>query len=246
MVLVTLLIVLLSVELGYRLGRHRFRDPKHETEGPVGGMVGAALGLLALLLAFTFGLAASRFDARKMVLLEESNAIGTAYLRADLIPEPHRARVRDLLREYVDIRLKAAQSGDAAYAMQRSGELHGLLWEQVVAVGGNGGNITASLFIQSINEVIDIHAKRVMLSIRNRIPATIWCVLFGIGILALGTMGYHAGLSGTRRSPGFLIVVVAFVATLWLTLDLDRPQEGMLRVSQQSMIDLRESMNETP
>jgi len=241
----TFLLVLLAVELGFRLGRRRFNRPEHETEGPVGAMVGATLGLLALLMAFTFSLAASRFDARRMVLLDESNAIGTAYLRADLIPEPHRTAVRDLLREYVDMRLEAARSLDASRTLTRSAELHTLIWEHVAAVGrDNPGSITAGLFVQSINDVIDLHAKRAMLALRNRIPSSIWYVLYGIAIMSLGTMGYHAGLAGTRRSPGSLIVCAAFTAVMWLTLDLDRPQQGMFRVSQQPMIELRESMVE--
>src|SRR5262245_56224072 len=93
--LITVAVVLLSVEGGYRLGRYRCRRPDPEKESSVGSMVGGTLGLLAFLLAFTFGLAASRFDARRLVLLDEVNAIGKAYLRADFLPEPRRKQVRD-------------------------------------------------------------------------------------------------------------------------------------------------------
>src|SRR6201997_1632522 len=106
-----LLVVLLSVEFGYRLGK--YRRSQQEKEAPVGTMVGATLGLLAFILAFTFGLAAARFDARRQVLLDEANAIGTTYLRAGMLPE-RGEQMRALLRDYVGVRLDAVRSGGVA------------------------------------------------------------------------------------------------------------------------------------
>jgi hypothetical protein len=97
----TMLLVLLFIEGGYRLGRYRLTRSEHEKEAPVGAMVAALLGLLAFILAFTFGLAAQRFDTRRQVLLDEANAIGTTYLRAAMLPE-RGDEIRALLREYVD------------------------------------------------------------------------------------------------------------------------------------------------
>src|SRR5688572_12066502 len=97
------LIVIFADEFGYRVGQFRRRRAKQEKEAPVGAMVGATLGLLAFLLAFTFGMAANRFESRREVLLNESNAIGTTWLRAAFLPEAHRDEVRKLLREYVDV-----------------------------------------------------------------------------------------------------------------------------------------------
>src|SRR4029450_7972437 len=85
--LAILILVLLSVEGGYRLGKYRRSRSEEEKEAPVGAMAGATLGLLAFILAFTFGLAAARFDTRRQLLLDEANAIGTAYLRAGMLPE---------------------------------------------------------------------------------------------------------------------------------------------------------------
>src|SRR5262245_30311477 len=124
----TLLIVLLSVECGYRLGKYRHKLSDIEKEAPVGAMVGATLGLLAFLLAFTFGLAASRFDARKEVLLDEVNAIGTAYLRAEMLPEGSE-EVRKLLRDYVDTRLEAVRTQKILEGIQQSEKLQGQLWK---------------------------------------------------------------------------------------------------------------------
>src|SRR5215813_6547607 len=114
-----LLVVLLSVECGYRLGAYRRRRREEEKEAPLGTMVGAELGLLAFILAFTFGLAAARFDTRRQVLLDEANAIGTTYLRAGMLPE-RSEEIRRLLRGYVGVRLDAVRSGNVAEGIRRS------------------------------------------------------------------------------------------------------------------------------
>jgi hypothetical protein len=241
----TLLLVLLSVEAGYRFGRYRRGRSEKEKEAPIGEMVGAMLGLLAFMLAFTFGLAAARFDSRRQALLDETNAIGTSYLRAGLLPEPYRTEVRKLLREYVEVRLEAVRSGDVKPAVRRSEELHGLLWAQATAVGEkNPGSIVVGLFIQSLNEVIDLHSKRVTVGLRNRIPGTIWAALYAVAVLAVAAMGYHGGLAGAGRSLAILAVAFTFSVVLWVIADLDRPMEGWLEVSPQAMIDLRNSMTE--
>src|SRR6476661_10181406 len=101
--------MLLADEFGYRVGKMRFHLAGHEKEPTVGGIVAAELGLLAFLLAFTFGLAGSRFEARREALLNEANAIGTTYLRSKMLPEPQRGEVQKLLREYVDVRITAPE-----------------------------------------------------------------------------------------------------------------------------------------
>ena len=143
---VILLIVLLSVEFGYRLGKYRRRQHETEKEAPLGTMVGATLGLLAFILAFTFGLAASRFDNRRQLLLDEANAIGTTYLRAGMIPE-RREQVRDLLREYVAARLDAVQPGKLGTGIRRSEDIQQKLWTEAETVGGkNQNSIVVGLF----------------------------------------------------------------------------------------------------
>ena len=106
--IITAAIVLLSAEAGWRLGNYRRQLPQHEKDAPVGAVVGATLGLLAFLLAFTFGMAASRYDTRKQLVLQEANAIGTTYLRAEMLPEPQRSEIRNLLREYAAQRVGAS------------------------------------------------------------------------------------------------------------------------------------------
>ena len=238
-----LLVVLCSVEFGYRLGRYRRSRREEEKEAPLGTMVGATLGLLAFILAFTFGLAASRFDNRRQVLLDEANAIGTTYLRAGILPE-HGEQIRGLLREYVSVRLDAVRSGNIAEGIRRSEDIQQKVWTEAETVGNkNPNSIVVGLFVQSLNEMIDLHAKRLQTGVRSRIPAAIWLGLFAVASLSLATMGYHAGLSGTRRSLAILAVAVTFSVVIELIADLDRPFEGVLRVSQQALLDVQRSMN---
>jgi len=237
-----LLLVLISVEAGYRLGQYRRSRSEKELEAPIGAMVGATLGLLAFLLAFTFGAAADRFDKRKQVLLDEANAIGTAYLRAGMLPD-RRQEVRALLREYVDTRLQAVQTGKIADGIRRSEQLQDQLWAQAVFLGERSpASIVVGLFVQSLNEVIDIHAKRVTVAVRNRIPGAIWLALLSVAVIALAAMGYHVGIAGASRSLAQVAVALTFSVVIGLIADLDRPQEGTLTVSQQALVDLRQSM----
>jgi hypothetical protein len=240
----TVAVVLLAIEVGYRLGLARGKAATHEKEAPVGAMVGATLGLLAFLLAFTFGLAANLFQAKREVLLDEANAIGTAYLRADFLPAQRSQTVRSLLREYVDVRLAAAETGDIDAAIGRSEQIHTLLWAEASAsVGAEPSSMAVGLFVQALNDVIDLHSKRIMVAVRSRIPGPIWLALYCVAFLALGAMGYHSGLAGTSRSFAVIAVALAFSAVISLVRDLDTAREGVLRVSQQTMVDLRNSIN---
>jgi hypothetical protein len=176
------------------------------------------------------------------VLLDEANAIGTTYLRAGMLTD-RREEIRALLRDYVNSRLEAVRSGNIAEGIRRSEHLQDQLWAQAVTVGeANPTSIVVGLFVQSLKEVIDLHSKRVTTGLRNRIPSAIWVALFAVVVLSLGAMAYHAGLAGTSRSLAVLAVACPFSAVIGLIADLDRPQEGVLKVSQQALIDLQHSM----
>jgi hypothetical protein len=245
--LLAALLLWVALELGYRTGRWRHARTPDEKEQPVGAMVASILGLLALVLAFTFSLAASRFEARRQTVLQEANAIGTTYLRARLLPEPQRSEVARLLREYVNVRIRGVEEGNLDEALSRSEELHELLWLQTSeAVEKDRGSIITGVFIQSLNNLIDLHAERILVGLRSRIPLVIWAGLFGLALLGLVAVGYQCGLSGTRRSPAMMVLVLSFAVVLALIADLDRAREGMLKVSQQAMVDVQRSMEVSP
>ena len=236
---------LIAVEVGFRIGRYRRSRREGDQKSQVGSVMGASLGLLAFFLAFTFGMAGSRFDERKKLVLEEANTIGTTYLRAELLPEPHRSGIQSLLREYVEVRAGIADGGldGVQRGIARSEELHQLLWSQTVVLAEKNASPITGLFIQSLNDMIDLHAKRVTVGLRNRIPASIWVTLYFIAFLSMALMGYHAGLTGTRSLTANLAIVFAFSAVMVLITDLERPEQKLFNVSQQAMIELKSQLS---
>ena len=239
---ITIGIALLSVETGRRLAHYRSQRSAEEKEAPVGGMVGGTLGLLAFMLAFTFGLASTRFEARRQILLTEANAIGTCYLRAALLAEPMRTEAQNLLREYVDVRLEAVQPGKLEQGMAKSEEVQKRLWGVAVTTAEKERSAITSLFIQSLNQVIDVHATRLMAGVRSRVPGIIWIVLYMLLILVMVMLGYQSGLAKSRRSIAVLALIIGFSSVFYLIADLDRPGQGMLQTSQEAMTDLRRNM----
>lgn len=243
----TLVVGLISFEAGCRVGRRWRRRSEPEQEIVVRGLVTGMLGLEAFMLAFTFGAAASHFDARRQALLDEANAIRTAYLRADLLPEPYRSESRNLLREYVDIRLEGVRSGKIEQAVARSEELHDQFWLQATASREKAPNPAFAIqFIQSVNEVISQHTRRVIAGFEFRIPNVVWVVLYAITSLAAASIGYHSGLTGRSRPIVAIALILAFSAVILLIEDLDRPLYGILEVSQRAMVDLQRTMNGQP
>lgn len=244
MFVATMALTSLSYECGFRAGRWRSLRPAHEVEVVVRSMVAAMLGLLTFILAFTFWLAATHFDAVRQSLLNEATVVKTAYLRADLLPEPHRTEIRNLLREYVDVRVEGVRSGKLQEAVARSEEIHRQLWSQAVTAREKSSSpIFAGYFIQSLNDVIALHTRRVTAGLEFRIPGTIWVVLYVIITLAAASVGCHGGLTKTSRP----LVAVAFVLIISVVMnliaDLDRPGKGALRVRQRALVDLQRVMN---
>jgi hypothetical protein len=230
------------VEGGYRLGS-RARRSEENGDTPLGEMVAATLGLLAFLLAFTFSLAASRYDVRRQLLLDEANAIGTTWLRAGLLPDSGK-EIRALLLQYTDVRI-AAPRGNLHESILLSEQLQGKLWERVTPLAQRGENaVIVALFIESLNELIDLHAKRLTASVRNRIPPAIWAGLYCVTVLSFAALGYHAGLVRTRRSLAIVPVAFTFAVVIGLIADLDRPVEGLLTVGQEPLIDVLRSMDD--
>jgi hypothetical protein len=231
-------VIMLAVyEGGFRLGRWwQVRTPG-EQEG-TGVLVGSILALLAFLLAVTMGMASDRFDARRAIVLEEADAIGTTYLRAGYLPEPASSRTRELLREYVPLRLVLTAQADATAVVRDSAAIQKELWSlaEEVARTTDKGDLVA-LYIESLNDVIDVHEDRV--TARNaRVPETIVLLLLGGSALSLAMVGYNSGLTRHRSILSAMVLILALGAVLMIVVDLDRPREGFIQVSQQPLIDL--------
>ena len=233
--------MLVSYEIGFRFGGRVHK--RTDASASLGPMVGGLLGMLAFVLAMTFSMAASQHDLRRKSVLEEANAVGTAYLRSDLLDPQYRTEVRKLLREYVDVRLDAATGGDVHAAIVRSVEIHGLLWAQVSAAALAAPSTNTALMVQSTNDVIDMHEKRVTAGLRYRIPGTVWIALSAIAILTMIVLGVQSSLAGRAGLVAVVPLSLAFAALIVLVVDLDRPETGMITVNQQAMVNLQKSMS---
>lgn len=240
----TIGMVYLSIAIGVRLGRRRLLRSAGKLEVS-GALVGATMGLLAFMLAFTFNGAAGRHDARKSLVIEEANAIDRTWMRAGFLGEPYRTEIRGLLRDYVDLRVKAAGDDvDLTEGLRQSDALHDKMWAVALAVGQqNGGSITTGLFVQSLNEMIDVHLKRVTVAVRNRVPVTIWVSLYLLMVVGMLMVGIQVAQSGTRNFVIEAGVAISFSLVLFLIADLDRRQEGFVNVSQQAMTELQTKLS---
>ncbi len=245
----TVALILLSIYGGIFLAHFRSQHSKQGQEVPVSAIVGATTALLAFLLAFTFGLAASRFDAKRAFLLDETNAIGTAFLRTGLIPEPHGAAVRPMLKEYVDIRVELARHPENAKPLiRRSEQLQGLIWLHAEALAKEDlkNPDIISLFVDSLNQMFDLQTKRVTVSVSYRMPLAMWIALVALTILAMLEVGYLLGMFDHANWLLVLMLSMALSTVILLIADLDRSAggSGLIRVELQPMIDLQQKIQE--
>lgn len=231
------------IEVGYRFG-HWWQDrTPDEAEGPTGMIVGSLLALMAFLLAITMGMAADRFDARRGIVLQEANSIGTTYLRAGYLPEPASSEIRNLLREYVPLRIMPDDPVDIGERIARSSALQTELWSIAEDLARNlPESEMIALFIESLNETIDLHETRIVAGVYARVPVTVFLLLLVGSLMTLGMMGYSAGLMQRRGPVTAIVMIVVLGAVITLEVDLDRPRDGFLKVNQQPLIDLREQI----
>jgi hypothetical protein len=240
--------VWVSIELGYVLGRHMHRRSEEEKESPVSAIAGTVLGLLAFILAFTFGIVFNRYDARKELVKQEANAIGTAWLRSDFLPEPDRVESKGLFRDYLGKSLAFVQGRDASperakAAISETQQILDRLWSMAVANARKDMNSdVAALYIESLNEVIDLRALRIAVGLQARMPVAIWVMLFSLTGLGMMSVGYQTGIAGSKRSMARPILAMSFALVIALIVALDRPNSGVIPVSQQSLLDVLSSM----
>lgn len=237
------IVALITSEIGYRHGRWWQDRTPEEREGPTAMIVGSLLALMAFLLAITMGMASDRFDTRRALVLAEANSVGTTYLRAGYLPEPASSEIRNLLREYLPLRIVSSDMPDVRRRMARSNEIHARLWSiaEELARTTPESDVLA-LFIDSLNETIDLHETRVTSGVYARVPATIFILLLLGSMLTLGMVGYNAGLTRRRSPLAAVVMILVLGAVITLVVDLDRPQGGFLKVSQQPLIDLQEQI----
>lgn len=229
-------------EVGYWLGRKEGAQDETFTK-QFGVIRGATFALVAFLIGFSFSGAASRFVDRLDMIVKEANALGTAYLRADVLPQPMRGDLKAALRKYTTDRLElldSLDSGTTALLLSKVGTQHERMWE--VALGGTEGNPQLMrVVLPSLNDVIDLHTTHLSAA-RRHIPTPIMIALLAFAALALALAGFGNGQVG-RRFPILNFAYGFVLATaLWMTIDLDHPRQGTIQASVQPLIDTLASM----
>ena len=241
-------------EIGYRLGAREIgrggetREAKGLSKRDHLGAVQAVVAaLLGLLLAFSVSMAVGRFEDRKAAVVDESNCIGTAYLRVSLLPEPQRTEAQPLFKQYTDVRLELARPDwfleGASGLREKAFDLQRQIWTVgVEAARLDQRAVTTGLFVSSVNEMIDSAGRRDA-GLKNHVPEPVVYIIFLVALACLGIVGYASGLTGGRSLTATLIIAAVVALVVFVILDFDRPYRGVITVSQQSLIDLRNSMD---
>lgn len=248
----TVVLMVAFIEFGFRLGCKAQATAKKAQTSQVRAIMGAGLGLLAFMLAFTFSTAQSHFEARVQSLAEEARIARNAFMQADMMKEPERSQIKQLLKDYVELRSvgtlgdkKAIEQG-LAEGLQLSEQIQKDLWQLAVQADGQKSKKQAaersSMLMASALALTDIHYTRLHSAVMNRIPLTIWMTLYLMAILAMIIMGYQAGLTGKRSPVATITLALAFSAVIILISDLDRPVMSFFEINNQLLVDLNEFM----
>lgn len=241
----TIVMIFLAVEIGHRVSLYQKKRVTSISEASICTVVAATLGLLAFMLTFTFGLAGSRFENRRQLVLEEANAIGKTYLRAGYLDEPERSNIRKLIREYVSLKLTPLSTSDTQSFLEKADRIQDELWDETLVVAKKSPTSPRdALFIQAVSDVIDYHSKRLLEGFISPIPTIIWVALVFLTFVSMISLGYMIGLSGSRNYLATLTLNVGFTCVIYLIADLDRPREGVIRTNLQPIADLQKRMQE--
>src|SRR5262249_42854571 len=209
----------------------------------------SVLAILALLLAFSLVMAVSRFDSRRLLTVEEANAIGTTYWRCRLVPLPEGLELLDLLKEYLDAKVHFFDSGVDLERLQASRErttqLQNEMWTRAVALAKKDPrSIPAGLLLESLNQTFDLENSRWM-ALTVHLPVGVLGVDFLVALLACLLVGYNFGLDGYRDHISTWALVMCVAAVLGVILDLDQPRRGLIQVGARPLIDLQRQLEET-
>jgi hypothetical protein len=240
---------LCMLEIGRRLGVRRLaRDPEG-AKASTGAIDGAVFGLMGLLIAFTFSGAAARFDARRAMIVEEANCIGTAWLRLNLLPTAAQPPLREKFRQYVDARLavfrKIPDLAAAKAELAQAASLQNDIWTQSVAACRDFGSQPATmLLLPALNQMFDIATTRTN-GAQMHPPVIIYAML-GLVVLASSLLaGYGLGVGKIRDWFHGLAFVLVISLAVYVIVDFEFPRVGVIRIHrfEQVLVDLRESMN---
>ena len=244
------MVALLAVacEIGFRAGSRR-RDAPETFRSLMSGIGAAMFTLLALLLGFTLAMAIGRWDARRDVLVDESNAISTLSLRAGLFEQPIRDELRASLREYADARIAMGSAGDDLdvfrAARKKSETLHSRIWSTVERAGTRETSpAKLSSLIAAANELIDIH-ELLLAAVENFLPASLFVLLLGVAAVAIYFLAWSFGAAGHGGRLAVLLLPLLIGTVLFLIMDISRPQRGTFQVGVGTLERVRGGISES-
>jgi hypothetical protein len=238
---VTAVVLWLSFLVGAVL-RKRRSDMAEEERGDYAVLLAAMLTLLGLIIGFTFSMAGTRYDQRKNLEEEEANAIGTEYVRADLLPNDAAEKVRGLLRRYLDQRiLFYTYRGDQLREINATtAKLQAELWEAVKTPADTNRGAVEALTVSGMNDVLNSQGYT-QAAWRNRIPIGAWCLMWAIAICCHLMIGFYMRPKDPK-SIRFIMPIVIAVAFLYIA-DIDAPRRGIITVHPQNLISLADSLH---
>jgi hypothetical protein len=240
-------LLLACMEFGRRI---HLRRREEKLSSGLGVIDGAVFGLMALLLGFSFSGAVSRFDVRRELIVQETNAIGTAWLRVDLLPETAQPEIRDNFRAYLDARLAFYKNlgVDRARASQElvlSQKLQGKIWaESIAAAKQTNSPAVLTLVLSSLNEMIDITTTR-FVALQTHPPIPLYVTLVLLALASALIAGFGMGDSDKRSWLHTLVFAFSLILTIYTIIDFEFPRVGIIRVDRydQALVDQRNSMN---
>jgi hypothetical protein len=234
--------VVTAHELGFWLGSVR-RSADETFDRQVNLVRASTAALVAFLIGFAFSGAASRFIDRLDIIVKEANALGTAYLRADTIAEPQRSELKAALREYTADRvqlLSGERRDQIEPLLAKVGGLHERMWQPAIKATQDNAPLMA-VVLPPLNEVIDLHSVHLAMA-RRHLPLPIMAVLLGATAISVGLIGFSNGRAGRRFSLLDSVYGVVLAVALWMTIDLDYPGIGLIRVSNRPIVETLAAM----
>lgn len=247
-----LLATVLAGEIGCQAGRRHHSRTDEARRRTIGSVVVSLLGLLALLLSFTFAMSADRYDVRRQLVVRDANALGGLYLQSDLLPDAPRIAFKRLLRQCVDLRAQVAllhhdtTDDQTAQTMAQSERIHGEMWKVIKNVAESPAPArVANDMLTGLIGATSIYQERIF-SWESRVPdPIIWLLLFG-ALISITVIGFYGGLANHRGLPARVAVTLLLCGTVYVTLDLDKPHQGFMRISQSPMLHLKQTLDRDP
>jgi hypothetical protein len=226
--------MLISIEIGYRIGRRRRSlSPETSTAG-IGTVEAAVFGLLGLILAFTFSGASDRLVVRRTQIVQEANAIGTAYLRVDVLPASEQPRIRALFRQYLESRIevfdKILDRAASKAALERAEQLQREIWlRSATACRADPKPDACLLVLPALNEMIDITTTRTM-AVYTHAPAVVLVLLVMLSLVGAMLLGFAMSPQAQRSILHMVLFSLAISSSVYVVLDLEYPRAGLINL----------------